>query len=200
MQQNGGYVHGMSYIDDHQARPASANFYGPPVPPGRAHQPLEQNASFVNYVPYPQQQLGGASAGAGPFAILEDAHPSYTGPHPHPHLHPHPHPHHHHALGMPQMEAQTPPPLLFPDAGPFLRQEYDIPDDVPVDLWALPDSNNPNERPPFTLHTLAKLAIYGYPLHKASLHEIRTAIQDRYAFFKGQNQKQFNVGSALFCE
>ncbi|KAF8909153.1 hypothetical protein CPB85DRAFT_1176517, partial [Mucidula mucida] len=50
----------------------------------------------------------------------------------------------------------------------------------------------PDKRPPYTLNNLAQLAIYSYPRHKATLHEIRTAIQDRFSFFKGSNQKKFN--------
>lgn len=218
-QQNGGYVNGMPYINNTPAR-ESAHFFGcldpNHIPPGRAVLPSSQSASFMNHAPYSSHVGNSQPYGAVGPPYLSQSH--FFHPHASPYAPPHllpdspgdrfpPSP----SPPVSQFSSpgympsrlppiESPPPmehLFYPDAGHFLREEFQIPDGMPIDLDALPHPDNPDKRPPYTLNNLAQLAIYSYPRHKATLHEIRTAIQDRFSFFKGSNQKKFNVSKFL---
>ncbi|KIK60197.1 hypothetical protein GYMLUDRAFT_200817 [Collybiopsis luxurians FD-317 M1] len=65
----------------------------------------------------------------------------------------------------------------------ILRHILNIPDDVPVNLNALPDSP-PGVKPKPKLATLVQVAIIGSPNHRLSLREISSAIQQRFEFFR----------------
>lgn len=217
MQLNGGYANGMPYINHAQTRGSPTSYDDLAFSARRAFSPSEQTASnFTNYAPYPPERAGSSQSYVG---LPELPQPPYhtLRPSPDPSSHrilyssavgvndrpsfPSLRPHSRsHCPDRERLTSLSPPhsspsmnPLCYRDAGPFLRDEFQIPKGVEVNLYALPDPKNNDERPAYTLHDLAMLAIYGYPRHKASLQEIRAAIQQRYPFFQGSNQKKFCV-------
>ncbi|KAK0445341.1 uncharacterized protein EV420DRAFT_973442 [Desarmillaria tabescens] len=74
-----------------------------------------------------------------------------------------------------------------PDAEAFLREQFSIPPNVPVNLDALPDPP-PGVRPDYTNSQLARLAIYGHPQHRATLHQLLKAIEDRFDWYKKEKK------------
>ncbi|KAF8645859.1 hypothetical protein AX16_007517 [Volvariella volvacea WC 439] len=80
------------------------------------------------------------------------------------------------------------PPSRFPDAGEYLRGQFNIPPDRPVDLWALPDPQ-PGERPPHPLPVLIKLAIYGSEKKKLTLKGIYEAIENRFEYYRNDKKE-----------
>ncbi|KAG7453290.1 winged helix DNA-binding domain-containing protein, partial [Guyanagaster necrorhizus] len=69
----------------------------------------------------------------------------------------------------------------------FLREQFNIPPHVPVNLDALPDPA-PGERPEYTNSQLTRLAIYGHPRHEATLNQILQAIEDRFDWYRKENK------------
>ena len=169
------------------------------MPPGRALSTT--NASFPHYLPYPPQRPA--------YDLRHLPTPPCTNlPYPQspPLLHEDRIPHANHSPihspspALRPSRPSIPPPCVsptiyvspYPDAGDFLRNEFQVPPDTPVNLYVLPDPLSNDVRPSYTLHTLATLAIYGNYAHKATLHEIRLAITQRFPFF-GKNETKFNV-------
>ncbi|KAI6122342.1 hypothetical protein EDD16DRAFT_1705143 [Pisolithus croceorrhizus] len=72
---------------------------------------------------------------------------------------------------------------LFPDAGPYLRQQLGLQPHEPVNLWSLPDPP-PGEKPNQPYPTLIKLAIYGSPNKQLTLQDIYSELERRFIWFR----------------
>ncbi|KAK0210003.1 hypothetical protein DFS33DRAFT_1250289 [Desarmillaria ectypa] len=73
------------------------------------------------------------------------------------------------------------------DTEAFLREQFNIPSNVAVNLDALPDPP-PGVRPDYTNSQLARLAIYGHPQHRATLHQLLKAIENRFDWYKKEKK------------
>ncbi|KAL4062187.1 hypothetical protein J3A83DRAFT_2415575 [Scleroderma citrinum] len=74
-------------------------------------------------------------------------------------------------------------PSLFPDAGPYLRQQLGLGPHEPVSLWSLPDPP-PGEKPNQPYPMLIKLAIYGSTNKQLTLQDIYNELEKRFAWFR----------------
>ena len=72
---------------------------------------------------------------------------------------------------------------LFPDAGPYLRQQLGLSAHEPISLRSLPEPP-PGEKPSTPLPMLVKLAIYGSPNRQLTLQEIYTELENRFQWFR----------------
>jgi hypothetical protein len=82
---------------------------------------------------------------------------------------------------------------LFPDAGPYLRQQLGLSAHEPISLESLPDPA-PGEKPSTPLPMLIKLAIYGSPHKQLTLQEIYSQLQNRFQWFRDhKNEKAWKV-------
>ncbi|KAG8212907.1 hypothetical protein J3R82DRAFT_11259 [Butyriboletus roseoflavus] len=78
---------------------------------------------------------------------------------------------------------------LFPDAGPYLRQQLGLSANDSIGLHSLPDPA-PGEKPSTPLPMLVKLAIYGSPKKQLTLQEIYIELEKRFEWFREhKNQK-----------
>lgn len=84
---------------------------------------------------------------------------------------------------LPEQFTYTLQPPSPDDPENYLRHTLLLPQDKPVDLWALPD---PPERgkPNHPYSTLIKLAIFGSREKQLTLREILDALIDRFEWFK----------------
>lgn len=78
---------------------------------------------------------------------------------------------------------------LFPDAGPYLRQQLGLKPHEPVSLWSLPDPP-PGEKPNQPYPTLIKLAIYGSPNKQLTLQEIYSELERRFTWFREHRKER----------
>ncbi|KAJ7505606.1 hypothetical protein B0H11DRAFT_352892 [Mycena galericulata] len=74
-------------------------------------------------------------------------------------------------------------PTRYPDAGPYLRQQLNLPPNAVVNLWSIPDPAS-GEKPTIPLPMLIKLAIYGSEKKKLTLQEIYTELAKRFQWFR----------------
>lgn len=82
---------------------------------------------------------------------------------------------------------------IFPDAGPYLRQQLGLSAHESIGLQSLPDPG-PGEKPSTPLPMLIKLAIYGSPNKQLTLQEIYTELENRFEWFREhKNQKAWKV-------
>ncbi|KIK98021.1 hypothetical protein PAXRUDRAFT_135062, partial [Paxillus rubicundulus Ve08.2h10] len=72
---------------------------------------------------------------------------------------------------------------LYPDAGPYLRQQLGLASHEPVGLSTLPDPPY-GEKPATPLPMLIKLAIYGSPSKQLTLQEIYNELENRFQWFR----------------
>ncbi|KAG6329022.1 hypothetical protein ID866_10067 [Astraeus odoratus] len=72
---------------------------------------------------------------------------------------------------------------IFPDAGPYLRQQLGLAAHEPINLWSLPDPP-PGEKPNQPYPMLIKLAIYGSESKQLTLQEIYNELEKRFAWFR----------------
>lgn len=78
---------------------------------------------------------------------------------------------------------------LFPDAGPYLRQQLGIQPHEPVNLWSLSDPP-PGEKPNQPYPMLIKLAIYGSPNKQLTLQEIYSELEKRFTWFRERHNER----------
>ncbi|KAH6909346.1 fork head domain-containing protein [Coprinopsis sp. MPI-PUGE-AT-0042] len=71
----------------------------------------------------------------------------------------------------------------LPEPEDWLRQKLNIPAGVPVDLWALPNTD-PSRRPPYAYPLLVRLAIQGSKEKKLTLKEIYEEIENRFEYYR----------------
>ncbi|KAJ7501401.1 hypothetical protein B0H11DRAFT_1713673, partial [Mycena galericulata] len=71
----------------------------------------------------------------------------------------------------------------FPDAGPYLRQQLNLPPNAVVNLWSIPNPAS-GEKPTIPLPMLIKLAIYGSEEKKLTLQGIYTDLAKRFQWFR----------------
>ncbi|KAJ7082883.1 hypothetical protein B0H15DRAFT_785330, partial [Mycena belliarum] len=100
-------------------------------------------------------------------------------------------------LPNPSLRAQGPPPttqLALPpsafqnvprivEPGEYFRSRLNLPRDVPVSLWSVPDTAD-GQRPSLPLPLLAQLAIYGSEEKRLSLQGIYSALVSRFTYFR----------------
>lgn len=67
-----------------------------------------------------------------------------------------------------------------------------LPPNMPVHLNSLQNPQNAGERPPYTMHQLAAIAIASHPRKRASSADIRRMLEDRYPYFR-ENSKELAV-------
>lgn len=80
----------------------------------------------------------------------------------------------------------------------YLRKTLFIPQDVPVNLWALADPP-PGVRPNAPYPTLIKLALHGSPRRRLSLQEIYSALENRFEYYATRkDQMAWKVRSMSF--
>jgi len=75
----------------------------------------------------------------------------------------------------------------------YLRAELrakgvDIPEHVPLNLDALEDTED-GSKPPYDLGILLRLAIWGSERRMMLLSEMKSAIEKRFAWYRGQNDR-----------
>ncbi|KIJ62912.1 hypothetical protein HYDPIDRAFT_93371, partial [Hydnomerulius pinastri MD-312] len=78
---------------------------------------------------------------------------------------------------------------LYPDAGPYLRQQLGLAPHEPANLASLPDPPY-GEKPNQPLPMLIKLAIYGSPHKQLTLQEIYTELEKRFQYFRERRHEK----------
>ncbi|KAJ7178824.1 hypothetical protein C8R43DRAFT_871412, partial [Mycena crocata] len=65
----------------------------------------------------------------------------------------------------------------------YLRETMDIPDTVPINLWAIPDTDD-GSKPDHRLEVLLQLTLYGSRFKKLTLQGIYAALIERFEWYK----------------
>ncbi|KAH7884809.1 hypothetical protein F5I97DRAFT_1813027, partial [Phlebopus sp. FC_14] len=78
---------------------------------------------------------------------------------------------------------------VFPDAGPYLRQQLGLGPLDPVTLASLPDPPY-GEKPTQPYPMLIKLAIYGSPNKQLTLQEIYAELEKRFQWFRDRKHEK----------
>ncbi|KIY65671.1 hypothetical protein CYLTODRAFT_456087 [Cylindrobasidium torrendii FP15055 ss-10] len=76
----------------------------------------------------------------------------------------------------------------------FLRS---LPPHLPITLGALQDARNIEEKPPYTMHQLAAVAIFSHPDHCASSADIREMLKERFPYFRDKRELVETLKHAL---
>ncbi|KAF9038339.1 hypothetical protein BDZ89DRAFT_945830 [Hymenopellis radicata] len=72
-----------------------------------------------------------------------------------------------------------------------------LPPSTSITLDALHSPRDPYDKPPYTMHQLAAVAIYSHPRQKASSSEIRDMLKERYPYYTDKKELSETLKHAL---
>lgn len=76
----------------------------------------------------------------------------------------------------------------------FLRG---LPANIPITLQALQNPKSVEDKPAYTMHQLAAVAIFSHPRQRASSSEIRDMLRERFPYYR--DKKELGVSVILGC-